>query len=148
MGSSEPLGKVSPKRHTPSNLFSVRVSQLAAYVCSDASATNRSAPTETGMSRLALSDDDAKARRWFVEEMTKLNCQLTVDKMGNLFARRAGFTKSKSPMIAMGSHLDTQPRGGRYDGILGVLAAVEVLRTLDDAGHQTVLDVGVINWTK
>ncbi|KAG5953578.1 hypothetical protein E4U53_004677 [Claviceps sorghi] len=99
------------------------------------------------MSRLALSDDDAKARRWFAEETTKLNCQLTKDKMGNLFARRAGSSKSDVPMIAMGSHLDTQPRGGRYDGILGVLAAVEVLRTLDDAGFQTHFDVGAINWT-
>lgn len=100
------------------------------------------------MSRLALSDDDAKARRWFAEETARLNCQLTVDKMGNQFARRAGSSKSSAPMIAMGSHLDTQPRGGRYDGILGVLAAIEVLRTLDDAGYRTHLDVGAINWTK
>ncbi|KAG5982185.1 hypothetical protein E4U55_002203 [Claviceps digitariae] len=125
-----------------------RLNETLHYTC-QWGAANRwgSEPTETGMSRLALSDDDAKARRWFVEEMTKLKCQLTMDKMGNLFARRAGLLKSNAPMIAMGSHLDTQPRGGRYDGILGVLAAVEVLRTLDDAGYQTHLDVGAINWT-
>ncbi|KAG6005663.1 hypothetical protein E4U21_007779 [Claviceps maximensis] len=125
-----------------------RLHETLHYTCQWGTA-NRwgSAPTETGMSRLALSDDDAKVRRWFVEEMTNLDCQLTVDKMGNLFARRAGLLKSKAPMIAMGSHLDTQPRGGRYDGILGVLAALEVLRTLNDAGYQTHLDVGVINWT-
>ncbi|KHN94444.1 Amidase, hydantoinase/carbamoylase [Metarhizium album ARSEF 1941] len=104
-------------------------------------------PNDTGMSRLALSDDDARVRQWFAQETAKLDCQLTVDKMGNQFARRAGSSRSGAPMIAMGSHLDTQPRGGRYDGILGVLAAVEVLRTLKDAGHTTHHDVGAINWT-
>ncbi|KAG6015384.1 hypothetical protein E4U54_003569 [Claviceps lovelessii] len=125
-----------------------RLNETLHYTC-QWGAANRwgSAPTETGMSRLALSDDDAKARRWFAEETARLNCQLTVDKMGNQFARRAGSSKSSAPMIAMGSHLDTQPRGGRYDGILGVLAAIEVLRTLDDAGYRTHLDVGAINWT-
>lgn len=100
------------------------------------------------MSRLALSDDDARVRQWFAQETAKLDCQLTVDKMGNQFAKRAGSSKTGAPMIAMGSHLDTQPRGGRYDGILGVLAAVEVLRTLKDASYTTNYDVGAINWTK
>lgn len=100
------------------------------------------------MSRLALSDDDASVRRWFADETAKLDCQLTVDTMGNQFAKRAGSSKSGAPMIAMGSHLDTQPRGGRYDGILGVLAAVEVLRTLKESGYETNYDIGAINWTK
>ncbi|KAK2590133.1 hypothetical protein QQS21_012186 [Conoideocrella luteorostrata] len=99
------------------------------------------------MSRLALSDDDARVRRWFAEETTKLGCQVTVDKMGNQFAKRAGSSKAGLPMIAMGSHLDTQPRGGRYDGILGVLAALEALKTLKEAGYKTSYDVGAINWT-
>lgn len=107
-----------------------------------------SLPTQTGMSRLALSDDDARVRRWFADEMTKLDCEITVDKMGNQFAKRAGTSKSGSPMIAMGSHLDTQPRGGRYDGILGVVAAMEAIKTLKDYGYKTKYDVGVINWTK
>ncbi|KEY70132.1 hypothetical protein S7711_03368 [Stachybotrys chartarum IBT 7711] len=104
-------------------------------------------PTQTGMCRLSLSDDDARARRWFADETRRLGCGLTVDQMGNMFARRKGSSGSAAPMTAMGSHLDTQPRGGRYDGILGVVAAVEVLRTLHENGHKTHHDVGAVNWT-
>lgn len=99
------------------------------------------------MARLALSDDDAKVRRWFADKVKSLDCTLSVDDMGNMFARRAGSKGSAAPMTAMGSHLDTQPRGGRYDGILGVLAAVEVLQTLKDHNQSTQFDVGIINWT-
>lgn len=108
----------------------------------------RSGPTETGMSRLSLSDDDAQVRRWFAEETKKLGCSLVVDELGNMFASRRGSLPKPTPMIAMGSHLDTQPRGGRYDGILGVVAAVEVLRTLAENGYSTHHDVGIVNWTK
>lgn len=99
------------------------------------------------MARLALTDDDARVRRWFADEVQQLGCTLTVDELGNMFARTAG-ANSSLPMTAMGSHLDTQPRGGRYDGILGVMAGLEVLRTLKENGRQTNYDVGVINWTK
>ena len=100
------------------------------------------------MARLALSDDDARVRSWFADEVKSLGCSLMIDEMGNMFARRAGSSSSSEPMTAMGSHLDTQPRGGRYDGILGVTAALEVLRTLKDTGYSTHFDVGVVNWTK
>lgn len=103
------------------------------------------------MARLALTDDDARVRRWFADEVRDLGCTLTVDDMGNMFARLPGSHSSSSPspapMTAMGSHLDTQPRGGRYDGILGVMAGLEVLRTLKENGRTTKFDVGVINWT-
>lgn len=99
------------------------------------------------MARLALTDDDARARRWFADEVQQLGCTLSVDELGNMFARASG-TNPSSPMTAMGSHLDTQPRGGRYDGILGVMAGLEVLRTLKENGRKTNYDVGVINWTK
>ncbi|KAK1566303.1 hydantoinase/carbamoylase family amidase [Colletotrichum navitas] len=102
---------------------------------------------ETGMARLALSDDDARVRRWFADEAADLGCALSVDEMGNMFAKRKGSLQSPAPMTAMGSHLDTQPRGGRYDGILGVLAAVEVMRTMKDNGFRTRFDVGIVNWT-
>lgn len=105
-------------------------------------------PTQTGMSRLALSDDDARVRRWFADEVTSLGCTVTLDRMGNQFVRQPGALASPLPMTAMGSHLDTQPRGGRYDGILGVMAALEVLRTMRDAGFKTQLDLGIVNWTK
>lgn len=100
------------------------------------------------MARLALNDDDARVRRWFAAEVEKLGCKLSVDEMGNMFARQAGSLGSSEPMTGMGSHLDTQPRGGRYDGILGVMAALEVLRTLKDNKYMTSFDVGAINWTK
>lgn len=100
------------------------------------------------MARLALTDDDARVRRWFSEEVKQLGCSLVVDQMGNMFAKRPGMGKIKAPMIAMGSHLDTQPCGGRYDGILGVLAGIEVLRTLQENHQKTNFDIGVVNWTK
>jgi acetylornithine deacetylase/succinyl-diaminopimelate desuccinylase-like protein len=100
------------------------------------------------MARLSLSDEDAKARHWLREEAEDLGCTVTVDQMGNMFARRQGSLRSPEPMTAMGSHLDTQPRGGRYDGILGVIAALEVLRTMKESGFRTKFDVGLVNWTK
>jgi hypothetical protein len=100
------------------------------------------------MARLTLNDDDARVRRWFADEVQKLGCSLSVDQMGNMFARQSGRLKSEAPMIAMGSHLDTQPRGGRYDGILGVMAALEVLRTMNENNFKTNFDVGIVNWTK
>ncbi|CAG8202457.1 unnamed protein product [Penicillium salamii] len=104
-------------------------------------------PTETGMARLTLNDEDARVRRWFAKEVEKLGCTLSIDQMGNMFAKQSGRLGSPAPMIAMGSHLDTQPRGGRYDGILGVMAALEVLRTMKENNFQTNYDVGVVNWT-
>jgi acetylornithine deacetylase/succinyl-diaminopimelate desuccinylase-like protein len=100
------------------------------------------------MARLTLTDDDASVRKWFATEVQKLGCTLSVDQMGNMFARQSGRLNSPVPMIAMGSHLDTQPRGGRYDGILGIMAALEVLRTMKESKFQTNYDVGVVNWTK
>ncbi|KAL4876836.1 hypothetical protein BJY04DRAFT_231288 [Aspergillus karnatakaensis] len=102
---------------------------------------------ETGMARLTLTPADASVRKWFAREVTKLGCSLTVDQMGNMFARQSGTLNSSAPMIAMGSHLDTQPRGGRYDGILGVVGALEVLRTMKESGFRTGFDVGIVNWT-
>ncbi|KAE8367121.1 hypothetical protein BDV27DRAFT_143009 [Aspergillus caelatus] len=103
--------------------------------------------TDTGMARLTLTDADASVRRWLDDEVRNLGCTLHVDQMGNMFARQKGRLNSSAPMIAMGSHLDTQPRGGRYDGILGVMAALEVLRTMKENGYQTNYDVGLVNWT-
>lgn len=100
------------------------------------------------MARLTLNDDDARVRRWFAAEVQNLGCSLSIDQMGNMFARQSGRLNSAAPMIAMGSHLDTQPRGGRYDGILGVMAALEILRTMKESGFQTNYDIGVVNWTK
>jgi acetylornithine deacetylase/succinyl-diaminopimelate desuccinylase-like protein len=99
------------------------------------------------MARLTLSDADREVRTWFVEEARSLGCKVTVDQMGNIFAVRPGKNSTAAPVM-MGSHLDTQPTGGRYDGILGVLSGLEVLRTLHENDYQTEGNVGVINWTK
>lgn len=104
-----------------------------------------SAPTETGMSRLSLSDADKSARDWFASTTKALGCKVAVDEMGNQFAVRPG-RKDDAPTFA-GSHLDTQPTGGRYDGILGVTAAVEMLKVLKDHHVETEYPVGVVNWT-
>ncbi|KAI0904617.1 hypothetical protein F4823DRAFT_614417 [Ustulina deusta] len=104
-----------------------------------------SGPNDTGMSRLALSDTDKEARDWFVETTSSLGCDVKVDAMGNIFAVRPGRREGLATFA--GSHLDTQPSGGRYDGILGVLAGVEMLRTLRDHQAETEFPVGVVNWT-
>lgn len=105
-----------------------------------------SASTETGMSRLALSDTDKQARDWFVETTTGLGCKVVVDAMGNTFAVRPGRRNDVAPIYA-GSHLDTQPAAGRYDGILGILAGVEMLNLLRDHDVETEYPIGVVNWT-
>lgn len=102
--------------------------------------------TETGMSRLSLSDSDKQARDWFHETCSNLGCEVHTDSMGNQFAIRPGLDNNKPPTYA-GSHLDTQPTGGRYDGILGVTAAVEMLKVLNENWVETVYPVGVVNWT-
>lgn len=98
------------------------------------------------MSRLSLSNTDKQARDWFQETTTKLGCKVHTDEMGNQFAVRPGLNNDAAPTYA-GSHLDTQPTGGRYDGILGVTAAVEMLRVLNDTWTETNFPVGVVNWT-
>ncbi|KAJ1028611.1 hypothetical protein NDA16_001777 [Ustilago loliicola] len=96
---------------------------------------------ETGMARLTLDENDATARRWLSDEAQKLGCTVTTDEMGNMFLIRPG--KSSGHPTAMGSHLDTQPTGGRYDGILGIMAGLEALRTLNDNNIQTEYPVAL-----
>lgn len=82
-----------------------------------------------------------------MQHARSLGCETFYDEMGNLFAIRAGKNKN-APPIMMGSHLDTQPTGGRYDGILGVISGLEVLRVLSENDYETEGPVGVVNWTK
>ncbi|RQM05281.1 hypothetical protein DH86_00001822, partial [Scytalidium sp. 3C] len=104
-------------------------------------------PTDIGMSRLALSDADRQVRDWFVKTAKEsLDCKLQVDTMGNMFAIRPGRRTGPPPVYA-GSHFDTQPTGGRYDGILGVHAGIEAIKTLNDYGIETEYDVGICVWT-
>jgi N-carbamoyl-L-amino-acid hydrolase len=99
-----------------------------------------------GICRLTLTDLDRQVRDWFRARCEELGCAVTVDDMGTMFARRKG-QRVGIPPIAMGSHLDTQPTGGKFDGALGVLAALEALRTLHGAGYQTFAPIEVVNWT-
>jgi beta-ureidopropionase / N-carbamoyl-L-amino-acid hydrolase len=99
-----------------------------------------------GICRLTLTDLDRQVRDWFKAQCEALGCTVTVDDMGNMFAHRPGKNKDLPP-IAMGSHLDTQPTGGKFDGVLGVLAALEALRTLVAAGCETNAPIEIVNWT-
>ena len=99
-----------------------------------------------GVCRLALTDLDRQGRELFVRWVEAAGCTVRVDAIGNLFARRAG-TDPTRPAVATGSHIDTQPTGGKFDGNYGVLAGLEVLRTLDDAGIRTVAPIEVCVWT-
>lgn len=99
-----------------------------------------------GSCRLALSPEDAAARALFATWCEAAGLSITADRAGNMFAVRPG-QDATLPAIAAGSHLDTQPHGGRFDGISGVLAALEVIETLNDAGIDTIAPLAVINWT-
>ena len=99
-----------------------------------------------GIRRLTVSDEDKLVRDWFKAQCEALGCTVTVDSVGNMFARRAGKDDSLLP-IAMGSHLDTQPTGGKFDGVLGVLGALEALRTMVEMGYETTAPIEVVNWT-
>ena len=99
-----------------------------------------------GLRRLALSAEDKQLRDLFVGWARTAGCSVEIDRLGNIFARHPG-TDASLPPVAIGSHLDTQICGGRYDGILGVLCGLEVVRTLNDKGLQTKRGIEVICWT-
>ncbi|TFG57741.1 MAG: Zn-dependent hydrolase [Spirochaetales bacterium] len=99
-----------------------------------------------GVERLAHSDEDKTARDLFVSWLKEIHCDVTVDEMGNIFGRRKG-EKESLPTVMSGSHVDSQPRGGRFDGILGVMGMLEVMRTLHDNGIVTKRPVTIVDWT-
>lgn len=101
---------------------------------------------EGGLARLALTDADRAMRDQFVAWCREAGLAVSVDAVGNIFARRAG-REDHLPPVLMGSHLDTQANGGRFDGIAGVLGALEVVRTLDDLGHVTRRPLEIVSWT-
>lgn len=99
-----------------------------------------------GCNRQALTDLDKQGRDLFVQWCEQANCTIRIDAMGNIFARRAGSNNELPPVIT-GSHLDTQPTGGKFDGVYGVLAGLEVIRTLNDHNIVTECPVEVVVWT-
>lgn len=99
-----------------------------------------------GNNRQTLTDADAEGRALFQKWCEDAGMTMGVDKMGNMFATRAGTDPEALP-VYMGSHLDTQPTGGKYDGVLGVLGGLEVIRSMNDMGVQTKHPIVLTNWT-
>jgi len=104
------------------------------------------ATAKGGVNRQTLTDEDRRGRDLFRTWCEEAGLQVSVDRMGNMFARRRGRDESRPPVM-LGSHLDSQPTGGKFDGALGVLAALEVVRTLNDQGIETEAPLEVVNWT-
>ncbi len=99
-----------------------------------------------GVNRQTLTDGDRLSRDLFVDWCRQAGCAVRIDRLGNIFARRSGRDDSLAPVLA-GSHLDTQPSGGKFDGAYGVLAALEVIRALNDAGVETARPIEAVSWT-
>lgn len=99
-----------------------------------------------GVHRLTLTDLDKQARDLFVSLAKKAGCSIKIDAMGNIFARRSGVDNRLNPVL-IGSHIDSQPLGGKYDGIYGVLAAMEVVYSLNDHDIKTDRPIDVVSWT-
>ncbi len=99
-----------------------------------------------GVCRLAASDHDGEARRLFIRWCEDAGCRVTVDRIGNIFARRPGRNPDLAPVMT-GSHLDTQPTGGRFDGAYGVMSGLEIVRTLNDLGYETEASLEIVAWT-
>jgi N-carbamoyl-L-amino-acid hydrolase len=104
------------------------------------------ATAKGGVCRLALTDLDREARDLFITWCRQAGCSIKIDKMGNIFARRAGKDDSLAPVIT-GSHIDSQPTGGKFDGIYGVLSGLEVIRSLNDLKYETNRPIEVAVWT-
>ena len=104
------------------------------------------ATAKGGVRRLTLTDVDKRARDRFRSECEAMGLTVRVDAIGNMFARRPGRDPSRAPVL-FGSHLDSQPSGGKFDGALGVIAGLEVMRSLNDLGIATEAPLELINWT-
>src|SRR5262245_22059355 len=99
-----------------------------------------------GVRRLTLTEDDRRGRDLFVRWAREAGLEVRWDAIGNLFARRAGTDPNADPVV-IGSHLDSQPNGGKFDGAYGVMAGLEVVRTLNDRGVATRAPIEVASWT-
>ena len=99
-----------------------------------------------GLRRLTLGPEDRQVRDWFRAACEAAGCTVKVDELGTMYAIRPGRNMDLPP-IGCGSHLDTQPTGGKFDGVLGTLAGLELIRALNDAGIETEAPIAVVNWT-
>ncbi len=99
-----------------------------------------------GVARVALTDLDKAGRDRFVEWVSELGCSVHLDRMGNIFARYEGTAPGRAPVV-VGSHLDSQPTGGKFDGAYGVMVGLEILRVLHDSGTRLNAPIEVVSWT-
>lgn len=99
-----------------------------------------------GVERLTLTDTDKQARDLFVKWLEQLELEVRIDEMGNIFGKRVGRNDALAPVMS-GSHIDSQPKGGRFDGILGVMGSLEVLQTIDENNIETKRPLVIVNWT-
>ena len=99
-----------------------------------------------GNNRQTVTEEDGEARKLFQKWSEDAGMKMIVDELGSMFLRREGTSKDALPVV-IGSHLDTQPTGGKYDGVLGVLAGLEIVRTLNDLNIETKHPIMIVNWT-
>jgi len=99
-----------------------------------------------GVHRLALSQEDKQARDLFLKWLREIDLEIMIDEMGNIFGKRPGKDNALPPVLS-GSHIDSQPQGGRFDGILGVMGTLEVLRTIHENRIMTRRPVMIVDWT-
>ena len=99
-----------------------------------------------GVNRISFTDEDRRSRDLFTTWCSDAGLDVSVDKFGNMFARRQGRSPDLPPVM-VGSHLDSQPTGGKFDGAYGVLSGLEIVRCLNDAGIATERPIEVVNWT-
>jgi N-carbamoyl-L-amino-acid hydrolase len=104
------------------------------------------ATPDGGVQRLTLTDEDKRARDLFVKWLKEIDCEITIDEMGNIFGRGSGRNNALPPVMS-GSHIDSQPKGGRFDGILGVMGALEVMRTLHEHDIKSERPIVIVDWT-
>src|SRR2546430_4882464 len=104
------------------------------------------ATAKGGVCRLGASDLDGAARRLFIGWCEAAGCSVSVDRIGNIFARRPGRDASLPPVMT-GSHLDTQPTGGKFDGAYGVMAGLDSVRTMNDLPYETEAPIEIVAWT-
>ena len=99
-----------------------------------------------GNNRQTLTYEDGEARKLFQKWCNNANLEMNVDELGSMFFLRKGIDNELPPVV-IGSHLDTQPTGGKYDGVLGVLGGLEIIRTLNDLDIKTKHPIEIVNWT-
>ncbi len=143
---------MTSRRNEPTDKPAIDLATLAAAVSPErlandlATVAMMGGRSDGGVARLALDDNDTRARLWLIEQASALGAKASVDAIGNVFLDVPGSDPALEPVVT-GSHLDSQPAGGKYDGALGVLAGLEALRALKQAGFNPRRPLSLVSWT-